>query len=143
MIRTALPSDAPLLRKLFEEFYQSAAVLHPVPASYHEATLQELFSPHTTQHCYLLDEGGYALLSEKFSHEAGGRELWLEELYLRPERRGNGLGHAFFEWLLADARQEGIARIRLEYEPENTRAFRLYRSLGFAPLEYGQLFWTP
>lgn len=143
MIQKAEKSDAPLLRELFEEFYQSDAVLHPIPPAFHEATLDELFSAHSTQRCYLLDDCGYALLSEKFSHEAGGRELWLEELYLRPAYRGNGLGHKFFKWLFSEARREGIARIRLEYELENTRARRLYRSLGFAPLEYGQLFWTP
>ncbi len=144
MICKAEKSHIPLLKAMFSEFYASEAVHENIPESYHEAALFELFSERSLQRCYILgQEEGYALLSLKFSHEAGGMELWLEELYLRPASRGKGLGKEFFAFLLESAQKEGISRIRLEVEPENERAKKLYRSLGFRPLPYGQLIWTP
>ena len=70
------------------------------PASYHDAALDELFRPDSLQRACLLEQdgetAGYGLLSLKYSHEAGGLELWVEELYVRPAFRGRGLGHEFF-----------------------------------------------
>lgn len=147
MIRLAEITDRKSLNTLFSEFYASHAVLHSIPQRFHETALDELFSARSTQRAYLLEDGekavGYALLSEKFSHEAGGTELWLEELYLREGARGKGLGSAFFRFLLDMAAKEGIARVRLEVEPDNTRAAALYTRLGFAPLPYHQMAWTP
>ena len=147
MIRRAEKTDRDLLFTLFSEFYASEAVLHSVPENFHAAALDELFSARPMQHAFLLCDGvtpcGYALLAEKFSHEAGGRELWLEELYLRQEARGKGLGSAFFAYLKPWAAQAGFLRIRLEIAPENSRAAALYHRHGFKPLDYLQLSWTP
>ena len=93
--------------------------------------------------CLLEQDGetaGYGLLSLKYSHEAGGLELWVEELYVRPAFRGHGLGHEFFAWLRGLAAAEHIRRIRLETEPENERAAALYARMGFSPLGYCQMF---
>ena len=147
MIRIATISDRNLLKTMFTEFYASDAVLHTIPQAYHERALDELFSASSRQRAYLIEDGempvGYALLSEKFSHEAGGMELWMEELYLREAARGKGLGSAFFRFLLETAQKESIDRVRLEVEPENTRATVLYARLGFKPLAYNQMTWTP
>lgn len=147
MIRMAEISDRPLLNELFSEFYASDAVLSPIPQRFHDAALDELFSGASRQRCYILCAGetpvGYALLAEKYSHEAGGVELWLEELYLREGARGKGLGSALLREVLALARREGVMRVRLEVEPENERAAKLYAQLGFQPLPYGQMCWIP
>ena len=52
-------------------------------------------------------------------------------------------GCAFFRFLLETAKKEGITRIRLEVEPENIRAAALYAKLGFQPLPYNQMAWSP
>ncbi len=143
MIRPATTDDRGILREMFDEFYRSDAVLHPVPAAYHEAALDDLFSEGTSQSCFLLCDGeavcGYALLAEKYSHEAGGLELWVEELYLRPEVRGKGMGSAFFDYLRDYAAAHDVRRLRLEVEEENTGAMRLYARMGFAALDYRQM----
>lgn len=143
MIQPATTDDRGILREMFDEFYRSDAVLHPVPAAYHEAALDDLFSEGTSQSCFLLCDGeavcGYALLAEKYSHEAGGLELWVEELYLRPEVRGKGMGSAFFDYLRDYAAAHDVRRLRLEVEEENTGAMRLYARMGFAALDYRQM----
>lgn len=143
MVRKAIASDAPALGEMFREFYDSPAVLHPVPENYHEKTLEELFSPNSRQMAYVFEkEGvpvGYALLSDKFSHEAGGMEWWLEEFYVREAHRGEGLGHEFLQILTQQAVMQNIRRLRLEIEPDNFRAARLYESMGFECLPYAQM----
>ena len=105
MIRPVTSADRAVLRGMLAEFYDTDAVLHPLPASYHDAALDELFRPDSLQRACLLEQdgetAGYGLLSLKYSHEAGGLELWVEELYVRPAFRsgassphpaGNGAG---------------------------------------------------
>lgn len=132
-----------ILLAMFEEFYASEAVLHSIPQSYHFRTLEELFSVNSLQKCFVFELAGavvgYALLSCKFSHEAGGRELWLEEFYVRAPYRKQGLGREFLRFLTHWQDKEGICRLRLEVEPENVRAARLYESFGFEPLGYAQM----
>lgn len=143
MITNATPAHRAILRELFEEFYASSAVHAPIPALYHENALDELFSPGSRQRAYLFEVSGcvvgYALLSDKYSHEAGGLEWWLEECYVRPANRGTGLGHEFSRLLLSQADRDGVSRLRLEIEPGNDGARRLYESFGFQPLGYGQM----
>ena len=143
MIRPARTDDRGILREMFDEFYRSDAVLHPVPAAYHEAALDDLFSEGTSQSGFLLCRGeracGYALLAKIYSHEAGGLELWREELYLRPEARNQGLGSDFFDFLRGYGASLGARRLRLEVEEENVGAMRLYARMGFTALDYRQM----
>ena len=145
MIYLATKTDRTLLNTMFSEFYASDAVLHAIPQAYHDAALDELFSAASRQRAYILADGetpvGYALLSEKYAHEAGGLELWLEELYLRPDFRGKGAGGAFFTFLKEYGAEQGYKRLRLEVEPDNAGALRLYARMGFRPLGYRQMVW--
>ena len=72
----------------------------------------------------------YKRQSRTFSQEAGGKVVWLEELYIRPEYRCHGLGKEFFRYVDEKIAPE-VKRLRLEIEPENLRAKKLYLSLGY------------
>lgn len=56
----------------------------------------------------------------------------MKRLYLRPTVRGKGLGHALSDRVIAEARQIGYRRIRLDtVEPLMKDAVAMYRKLGF------------
>ena len=55
MIRPVTSADRAVLRELLAEFYDTDAVLHPLPASYHDAALDELFRSDSLQRACLLE----------------------------------------------------------------------------------------
>ena len=124
------------------EFYDSdAVIIHPTEDHF-TATFDELMRSDTYAECFIFElDGkavGYSLLAKTFSQEAGGIVIWIEEIYVSPESRGRGIGSAFLEHLIK-SRDKSVRRLRLEAEKENEGAIKLYRSLGFEPLDYGQM----
>ncbi|MFM7204018.1 MAG: N-acetyltransferase family protein [Myxococcota bacterium] len=74
---------------------------------------------------------GYALLVPYFCNEYGGEVLVVDELYVKPEFRSQGLGSTFLEYLKVWALEQGSVRLILEVMPENTRALQFYQRAGF------------
>ena len=124
------------------EFYNSPAVLHSIPDENFERTFGLLMDSSSFADCIMFRDGdtvcGYALLALTYSNEAGGMVVWIEEIYVKPQYRGKGIGGAFFEYF--DREYKDIARIRLEIYPENKKAAELYRKNGFTELGYQQMY---
>ncbi len=140
MIRNLTSADRDVYLCMAHDFYHSPAVLKPVPDAYPERSFDEMMRSDVYMRGLIFEMdgnvAGYAVISKTYSQEAGGRVAWIEELYIREQFRGHGLAHEFF----AKLREiEPAARYRLETEPENLRAKRLYESLGFTQLGYEQL----
>jgi GNAT superfamily N-acetyltransferase len=62
----------------------------------------------------------------------GARVLLLEDVIVRAEQRGNGLGKRLVEHVLAWASAQGLKRVTLLADKENAAALDFYRKLGFA-----------
>jgi len=83
---------------------------------------------------------GRLLLAEVVGHTAGCVALHkledgiceMKRLYLRPQFRGKGLGRALADRIIAEARQIGYERMRLDtVEPVMKDAVGMYRKIGF------------
>lgn len=74
---------------------------------------------------------GVVLANQHWSLKFGGPSLWIEELYVTPSARRQGLGRALVEELLDFADDSHFLGIDLEAYHGNTPASVLYRSLGF------------
>ena len=75
---------------------------------------------------------GYVVLTFGFSLEFKGRDAFVDELYVCPEKRGSGLGRALLRALEAEARASGVRQLHLEVEIHNRAARKLYVGEGFA-----------
>ena len=79
---------------------------------------------------------GYAMVAKSFSTEFGKPCIWLEDLYIKDEYRGLGIGKKFMEFITEKYRN---AIIRLEVEKENGIAVKLYEKFGFDVLPYMEM----
>jgi len=142
MIRPIREQDREFYLKAANNFYQSDAVLSPIPFQHIINTFDLLMAGTPFAKAYILEKDnlpcGYALLAETWSQEAGGAVIWIEELYVLPEYRGHGLGHEFFSFL-EKTYQNHAKRFRLEVEDENEGAVRLYKRMNFDFFPYKQM----
>jgi GNAT superfamily N-acetyltransferase len=67
-----------------------------------------------------------------------GLAAYLEELYVAPAKRGQGLGRAILETAMQEARNAGAVRIELGTSEVDVAARALYESAGFTNLEDGE-----
>lgn len=79
--------------------------------------------------------GGFALWFLNFSTWEGVHGIYLEDLYVRPELRGSGLGKALLVRLAQIAVERGYARVEWSVLDWNTPSIDFYRSLGADPME--------
>ena len=77
---------------------------------------------------------GVALGSSFLGLEHGGESGWLEELYVLPEWRQNGIGARLVEEAIRFAQQRGWRALDLEVEANHLRVVPLYERNGFLPL---------
>jgi len=74
---------------------------------------------------------GYAVLTFGFSIEHGGRDGFIDDLYVLPEARGRGVGTAAMDMLERTAAENGVRGLHLEVERDNPEAEALYRRRGY------------
>ncbi len=100
------------------------------------AALADLLSdPHNGRLLLVERDGnlaGYCVIGFCFSLEFGGRFGLLDELYLRPQARGGGLGRRALEEAADLCRREGLRALRLEVGNDNARAHGVYLRNGYA-----------
>ena len=76
------------------------------------------------------------MVAKSFSTEFGKPCIWIEDLYIKDEYRGLGLGSKFLDYI--EKKYQGSI-LRLEAEEENERAVKVYEKNGFEVLPYMEM----
>jgi GNAT superfamily N-acetyltransferase len=79
---------------------------------------------------------GYAMVAKSFSTEFGKPCIWIEDLYIKEEHRGLGIGSLFLEFIEA---KYPNSLFRLEVESENHAALHVYKKRGYDILPYMEM----
>lgn len=137
-IRPANEADLPLILALVWELAEYERLSHEVVAT--EAGFKEaLFGERRVAEVLVghVDEepAGFALFFHSFSTFLGRPGLYLEDLYVRPDFRGAGLGKAFLKRLASLARDRGCGRLEWSVLKWNEPALGFYESLGATPMD--------
>ena len=83
---------------------------------------------------------GYALFFHNFSSFQGRPGIYLEDVYVEPTARGQGLGKALLLEVVRAARERGYRRCEWMVLDWNERAKHFYASLGAKPLREWTLY---
>ncbi|RKT57438.1 GNAT family N-acetyltransferase [Saccharothrix australiensis] len=83
---------------------------------------------------------GMALWFLNFSTWRGTHGVYLEDLYVQPGRRGDGLGKALLRALARECVERGYARLEWSVLDWNSPAIGFYRSLGAVPMDEWTVF---
>lgn len=137
-IEPASPEDVPTLVTLVRELAEFERLGHEVRVD-EDSLRQHLFGPRPYAEAALACAGaevaGFALWFHNFSTFTGRPGLYLEDLYVRPDHRGRGLGEALLRHLARVAVARGCARFEWAVLDWNSRAIDFYRKLGAVPMD--------
>ena len=142
-IRFANPADVPVILQLIHDLAEYERAPNEVVAT--EAGLTAaLFGDHPAAEVLLGEEAGepvcFALFFHNFSTWIGRRGLYLEDLFVRPDRRGRGYGRALLVRLAQIADERGCGRMEWAVLDWNEPAIEFYRRLGARPNEEWTIF---
>jgi len=135
--------DSPDAVRLVTELETHLAELYPA-ASRHGFSVERLVREGV--HFFVLRSDGVAAGcgGVLFVDDADGRYGEIKRMYVRPECRGAGFGRLILEHLVAHARTNGIALVRLETGIYQREAIALYERLGFVRIPpFGPYFLDP
>jgi GNAT superfamily N-acetyltransferase len=132
-IRPAQPSDLALIAQLIRDLAEYEKLADEV--RFDEAVLAEqLFGERPFAEVVIGEVDGapqgFALFFHNFSTFEGRPGIYLEDLFVRPEARGAGLGKALLAHLAALALQRGCARFEWSVLDWNAPSIGFYKSLG-------------
>jgi len=83
---------------------------------------------------------GYALWFLNFSTWRGTHGIYLEDLFIRPEHRGSGLGRAFLSTLAAECVKQGYTRLEWVVLDSLAPTIAFYKSIGAVPMDEWTVF---
>jgi GNAT superfamily N-acetyltransferase len=130
----AVAKDVPQMVELLGQLFEQEAEFTP-NAPKQEAALKLIFSTPSYGKLFVAKDGSkvvaMASLLYTVSTAEGGRAALFEDLVVRPDYRKQGIGAKLLEYVIAQARTEGLVRITLLTDMQNERAQVLYRKLGF------------
>lgn len=135
MVRAATAADATAIAELLHAFNTEYSDPTPEVAVLADRLAPMLASGEVAVILAGSEPDGLALLRFRPSFWSGELDAYLEELYVTPERRNQGLGRALMERAIEFARERGATRMDLGTSTDDTAARALYEKLGFTDRE--------
>jgi GNAT superfamily N-acetyltransferase len=126
-------AELPELLELIRELARFEKLEHEVVATV-DSLNRSFFGPQVVAGALLARSGGaaaaYAIYFFTFSSFLGGPGIWLEDLYVRPSFRKQGLGKKLMEAVARVGVERGCGRYEWTALDWNTNALEFYRGLG-------------
>ena len=126
--------------EMMRVFYASPAVLSNGSEEIFEADVGHCVGESPYLEGYIFEDGdniqGYGMVAKSFSTEFGKPCIWIEDIYIKEEYRGLGLGSYFLSYI---EEKYPNAVLRLEVEAENERAVSVYTKCGYKVLPYMEM----
>ncbi|QKW21506.1 GNAT family N-acetyltransferase [Kitasatospora sp. NA04385] len=144
MIRTATPADVPFVHAMIRELAEYERALDEAVAT-EEQLHDALFGEHPAVFGLIAEEEsgepvGFALWFRNFSTWRGTHGIYLEDLYVRPEKRGGGHGKALLTELARICVERGYQRLEWSVLDWNEPSIGFYKSLGAVPMDEWTVF---
>ena len=142
-IRPARVEDVRVILELIRDLATYERAPHEVTAT-EEQLLDVLFGERPAAEVLLAFEGrspvGFAVFFHNFSTWLGRPGLYLEDLFIKPEKRGKGYGRALLVELAKIARDRGCGRMEWAVLDWNEPSIKFYRALGAKPMDEWTVF---
>ncbi len=128
------------VRSMMRVFYASPAVLTNGSEEIFSSDIENCINENPYLEGYVFTDGdsviGYSMVAKSFSTEFGKPCVWIEDIYLTPNYRGQGIASRFFSFI---EEKYPNSVFRLEVEEENKYAVRAYIKNGFEVLPYTEM----
>lgn len=143
IIRKAVPGDEHIIHQLIRELAEFEKLLNQVKISKQE--LQKVLFGEKSFVEVLIAEydnipAGYALFFPNFSTFVGKPGIYLEDLFVKSEYRGKGIGKALLEMIISLAKERNCGRVEWSVLNWNQSAIDFYIARGAHKLEDWQIF---
>jgi len=134
----AAAADVPVILELILGLADYEKLSDQVTAT-EEKLRETLFGSHRGADVLLAYTGGectgFALFFPNYSTFLARPGIFLEDLYVKPEWRGKGIGTALLRRVAAIARERGCGRLEWEVLDWNAPSIGFYKSLGAVPMD--------
>ena len=137
-IREAVVEDAPLILSFIRELAEYEKLLHEVEIDL-PILKKNLFGEKPYAYAiigeYQSKPAGFALYFHNFSTFLGKPGIYLEDLYVKPQYRGKGLGKQLLSHLAKKAIEMDCGRLEWWVLNWNEPAIKFYQSIGAKPMD--------
>jgi len=139
-IRPLEEKDRQQILEMMRTFYSSEAVFSNGSEEIFNTDIDNCIGDNPYIEGYVFEDNsniqGYAMLAKSYSTEFGKSCIWIEDIYVKDEYRGLGIGSRFLNFV---EENYPYALLRLEVEAENERAVNVYKKCGYDVLPYMEM----
>jgi GNAT superfamily N-acetyltransferase len=141
-LRFAEEKDVPIIFGMIKELAQYEKLLDCLEAT-EELLRESLFKRGVTETLIGEYKGkpvGYAIFFPNFSSFMGRLGIYIEDLYVKPELRGNGFGEALFTYIAKLAVERNCGRVEWSCLDWNKSSIAFYKKMGAVPMDEWTLY---